>query len=596
MEQKQIDQNIKNIRNKKQSAKRLQKDLVAGLTVAISNIPDGMASAALAGMNPVMGLYSAMVGSSIGGILANTRLMIVATTSSAALLSGQIVASFPEYQRIDAMIILAFLTGLFVILIGLLRLGNLVKYVSHSVMTGFLTGVAVLTIISQLPDILGIKTGGSNIIIKTISLFSNIDALNWHSFAASLITLLLLFILPHTKLDNWSGIISIVLPSAAAFFLGWNDMATVGNTGNIIHQLSHRTFPNLSIVTPSLVSGAFALAAVIAIQGAGVSRLVPNPHGKASDISKDCVAQGAANIGCALFGGIPVGGTVGSSVLNKQSGARTKMAAVFCGLWIFLLLLFFPKIVSYVGIPVLAMMMIMASAGAIKVKSAFGVWDNSLFSAITIAVTFLATIFLPIQFAVLIGVLLSTGIYFYVAAHDIEILQLTTTPEGLFIEEPAPAFLPDKTPLILEINGTIFYASARSLESVWPKIKKGTKRPVVILNLRSLRDIDSTFLDVLDQYAEKIEKQEGRVYITETSAKVSNQITRANKIHLSSDLLLYPKTKIIGENTLKAYKDAKSWLERMESVDKILSSKSQISENITNQDASELEEESNDLD
>jgi SulP family sulfate permease len=156
----------------------LLQDALAGLNSAITSVPDGLASGILAGVNPIFGLYAAMAGPIAGGIFSSSPLMIVTTTSASALAAGQALAGLSGEARDNALFFMVLLIGAIQIVLGLLRLGRLTRFVSYSVMTGFLVGIAVLTILSQLPTAAGYAAEGENNIARAIDLLANLDRIN----------------------------------------------------------------------------------------------------------------------------------------------------------------------------------------------------------------------------------------------------------------------------------------------------------------------------------------------------------------------------------------------------------------------------------
>ncbi|MBB6610605.1 SulP family inorganic anion transporter [Pontibacter sp. Tf4] len=178
-------------RQKQAKVSTLKDDANAGLTVAMNEIPDGMACGLLAGVSPVMGLFAAVYGCLVGGIFNSSKLMIISTTSAAAFLLYQLTQAYPEAQRVDALLLLVIVSGILMILMGLLKLGNLVRFVSHSVMTGFLAGISILTILSQLPTLFAIHAEGPNKVLQTIDLFQKIQLTNWHALLPGLATIFL---------------------------------------------------------------------------------------------------------------------------------------------------------------------------------------------------------------------------------------------------------------------------------------------------------------------------------------------------------------------------------------------------------------------
>lgn len=160
------------LRDKLPGRASLRQDALAGLSSAISNVPDGMANGVLVGVNPVYGLYATMFGPAVGGLFSSTQLMIITTTAAASLSTSQALGGLQGEARASTLFLMVILIGVFQILFGLLNLGQLIRFVSYSVTTGFLTGVSALLILNQLPVVTGYQAAGSNRIVQTINLLS----------------------------------------------------------------------------------------------------------------------------------------------------------------------------------------------------------------------------------------------------------------------------------------------------------------------------------------------------------------------------------------------------------------------------------------
>ena len=179
--------------------------------------------------------------------------------------------------------------------------------------------------------------------------------------------------------------------------------------------------PDFSLATPELLLGAAAVAVVIAVQGAGVSQSVENPDGSPVNVSRDLIAQGAANVACGLCSGIPAGGSVGQTALNVSVGARSRWSAIFAGGWMLALVLLVPGLVGRVPMAVLAALMIMAGLGAIDVREARSIWRTGATARWSIGGTFVATLVLSIPLAVAVGVGLSLALYVGSSASDVAV-------------------------------------------------------------------------------------------------------------------------------------------------------------------------------
>ena len=538
----------------------IREDGIAGLNSAVSSVPDGMASGILVGVNPIYGLYACMIGPIAGGIFSSTRLMIIATTSAASLSAGQALGGLQGEARDNALFIMVVLIGAVQILLGLVRTGQLTRFVSYSVMTGFIIGIAVLTILSQLPTISGYEpTAGNNKVTQTINLLSNLDRLNLRSLAVAGITLGLAIVLPRTKLGNFGRLVAIIVPSVLVAIFGLNSVAAVRDVGEIPSGIPMPHLPSLSSLSLEVLTGAFAVAVIALVQGAGVSQSVPNPDGSRRSMSRDFIAQGVANAASGFFRGLPVGGSLSTTALTVISGARSRWAAIFAGLWMALLVVVFPRLVSYVVMPALGMLLILASVSTIKPVEALSIWNTGWSSRLAVVTTFFSTLLLPIQVAVGFGVVLSALLYINESSTDISVVELVKRDDGLIEERKPPKHLPSGKVTVLDVYGHLFYAGARTLERLLPK-PDGAQNPVVILRLRGRNTVGATLLEVLSNYADKLQKLDGRLYLTGMSERAREQVVRTGKLSLSGPVRAYEATSVIWESTREAATDARTWL------------------------------------
>ncbi|HEX7175675.1 MAG TPA: SulP family inorganic anion transporter [Pyrinomonadaceae bacterium] len=538
----------------------LRDDGIAGLNSAVSSVPDGMASGILVGVNPIYGLYACMVGPIAGGLFSSTRLMIIATTSAASLSAGQALGGLQGEARDSALFLMVVLIGALQVLFGLSRTGQLTRFVSYSVMTGFIIGIAVLTILSQLPTVAGYEpTAGNNKVTQTFNLLSNLDRVSLWSLAVAVTTLVLAVTLPRTRLGNYGRLAAIIVPSVLVALFSMDSVAVVRDIGEIPGGIPTPHLPSFSGLSFDVVTGALAVSVIILVQGAGVSQSVPNPDGSRRSTSRDFIAQGAANVASGFFRGLPVGGSLSTTALTVISGARTRWAAIFAGLWMALLVVGFPGLVSYVAMPALGVLLILASVSTIKPSEALSIWNTGWPSRLASVTTFLSTLLLPIQAAVGIGVVLSALLYVNESSTDISVVELVKRDDGLIEEHKAPKQLQSNKVTVLDVYGHLFYAGARTLERLLPK-PRDVQRPVVILRLRGRTTFGATLLEVLSNYADKLQEANGRLYLTGISEGAREQVVRTGKFGPSGPVQAYEATAVRGQSTEEAVADARTWL------------------------------------
>ncbi len=536
-----------------------RQDVLAGLSLSISNVPDGMANGILVGVNPIFGLYASMLGPLTGGIFSSTQLMVITTTAAASLATGQSLGNLSGDARAGALALMVLLIGVFQIVFGLLQLGRLIRFVSYSVMTGFLTGVSALLVLNQLPIITGYAPTGDNTVTEALDLITHIGEMDLPTLALAALTLILAFILPRTRLGSLGTLTAIIIPSILVAIFGLESVEIVADIGSIPSGFPIPVLPSFSSISFDVLSGAAAVAAIILVQGAGVSQTVPNLDGSRRNVSRDFVAQGAANAASGLFGGLPVGGSLSATALNVIYGGRTRWATILAGLWMAIIVLVFPDLVSYIAMPALGALLILAGLRGIKIAEMVSIFRIGWPSGMVCITTFLATLFLPIQAAVGLGVVLSALLYLARSSNDVSIVRLIKRDDGRIEEHQPPRELPSNQITVLDIYGNLFYAGARTLERLLPK-PRDARKPVVILRLRGQTNLGATLVEVLSNYADKLQEVDGQLYLTGISESARRKMEQTSKLRLTGPVRVYEATAVRGQSTDAAYADAQSWL------------------------------------
>ncbi|WP_420880344.1 SulP family inorganic anion transporter [Rhodococcus sp. (in: high G+C Gram-positive bacteria)] len=537
-------------------------DLIAGIPGAISSVPDGMASGVLAGVNPVHGLYASFAGPLFGGLQTSTKLMVITTTSAAALAAGSAVADVPEADRSGAIVLLTLIAGLIMVGAALLRLGRYTRFVSHSVMTGFLTAIAVNIVLGQMPDLVGADADGSIAVTKFFDVVSNPSGIDWRALVTGVTALLVLVILARTRLALFGSLLALVVPGAVVIGFGWDSVARVSDVGTIPTGLPMPLLPDPGLFSFELLGGALAVAVIVLVQGAGVAESAPNRGGGRSDADVDFSAQGVGNVGAALFGGMPVGGSVGQTALNVSSGARGRWGAVWSGIWMLVILVVFAGVVGKVPMPTLAAVLVVAAVGSIRPREIGVILRTGPTSQIAIVTTFVATLLLPVAAAVGIGVALSLLLQLNQEAMDLSVVELVPGDDGTLREQPAPKTLADGQVVVLDVYGSLFYAGARTLQARLPD-PAGAVSPEVILRLRGRTTFGATFFSVVRDYTQRLEAAGGRLYLSGIDRAVSDDWDEDRLAGQGLALEVFPATDTIGESTRRAFDAAERRIVRV---------------------------------
>ena len=259
----------------------VRQEAIAGLPGAVGSVPDGMAAAVLTGVNPVFGLYASFAGPTAGGLTASTRLMVITTTSAAALAAGSAVAAVPSDQRPAALFLLTLIAGVLMVVAGLLRLGRYTRFVSHSVMIGFLTGVAVNIVAGQIPDLTGAPSEGRFAIAKAFNVLTDPASIQLASLAVGLAAIGILLLVGRTPWASFAAIVALAIPTIAVIVLDATGVAVVSDVGEIPQGVPLPHLPELNQITFDVILGAMSVAAIVLVQGSGVSESARTGTGRA---------------------------------------------------------------------------------------------------------------------------------------------------------------------------------------------------------------------------------------------------------------------------------------------------------------------------
>ena len=537
----------------------VRQDLVAGLPRAIGSVPDGMAASILAGVNPVHGLYASIFGPIGGGLTSSTRLMVITTTSAAALAAGSALAAVPEQERPRALFLLTLIAGALMLFAGIARLGRYTRFVPHSVMIGFLSGVSANIVLGQLPDLLGGQASGPVALAKAWDLILHLGRIDVGAMLAGLSALGILLALGRTRAATFAALIALVVPSVVVTMLDADSVPRVRDIGAIPSGLPMPALPHLADLSFSLLTGALAVAALVLVQGAGVAESAPNPDRSPSDPNRDFLAQGTGNLLAGLFQGQPVGGSVGQTALNRTSGAVGRWASVFSGIWMAILLLFFSGLVGSVVMSTLAAVLIYAAIGSFRAGDARAILRTGRISQIAVIATFVATLLLPVAAAVGLGLVLSLLMQLNQEAVDLRVVELVPQSDGSFVERPAPPSLESRRVVLLDVYGSLFYAGARTLQARLPD-PAAAESPAVVLRLRGRVMLGATAFVVLTDYAERLSRAGGRLYVSGVDVAILDQMRRNRTVQRVAGVNVFPASEVIGESSLEAYHAAESWL------------------------------------
>lgn len=528
----------------------------------ISNVPDGLVTAMMVGVNPVHGLYSSVVAPALGSAVSSSQLMIIANTVAAAVFAGQAISGVPEEQKLTALFTFVIIAGIALMIFGFLKFGRLMKYISYPVMRGFMYGVGLLLILGESSGLVGYTPEGSNVITEFINMILNIGNWNWSAVLVAAITLGVMIVLRKTRAKLFASILALVAGTLVVSIFNLDSVQIVQDISVIPRGFPEFNLPSLSIITPQLIFSSIALAAVTAVQGMGVSQMSENPDETPIDPSRDMVAQGVANIGSGLFSGIPVGASIGSTALNMTLGATSRLAGILAGAWMLAIILIFPGLVEQIPMPALASLIMVAGFGAVNVKDSISILRSGWSAILGFVVTMLSVLLFSIPIAVSIGVVLSILFYFVNSAGDVVVEHHYRKGNKIAVKE-APEMLTSNEATVLGVEGSLFFAGAQTFKEKLPRVGDA-ENPIVILRLRNQSQMGATLIDILDDYANDLKENGGKLYLAGLDDSQFNYLKSSGKLEREEEVEVFKETDVIGESTETAFAHATEWLKDRE--------------------------------
>jgi SulP family sulfate permease len=512
----------------KPNAKHIMPDIVAGATFAVVNVPQGMANALLVAVNPVAGLYALMIAMPVGAIFTGSVFMNVSTTGALSLATGDALAAYDGDQKIRALVALVLMIGAIQLAFGLMKFGSLIRFVSHSVMTGFITGIAALIIVGAVPNLTGYASPHSGHIIRLADTIANWRRIDFPTLIVGLVTIAVIIGAGKTPLKKFALIVAMAFVTALVFHWQPQSVRLVGAIAEITRSLPRPMLPDFALM-PELLLPAMAIAIVGLVQGAGVGQSYPNPDGEFADTSQDFIGQGAANLAASLFGAIPTGGSMSGTGVNVQAGAQSRWSNIFAGASVVAIVFAMADLVMRVPMAGLGGLLFVVGLQNLQPAQIRQVWNTGLPQRIAMLVTLGATLTLPLQYAILMGVAISFLLYVTRTSKKIELLEIVPVSGGFPVQRPGPVQLNSDDIIMLRVRGYLFFATAQAFEDALPQVA-GARRPTVILVLRDHEDVGSTVLKCIKRYAGKLRAQGGALMLVGVGEQLAGQLERTGAI------------------------------------------------------------------
>jgi SulP family sulfate permease len=502
--------------------------LVAGLVTGLFSIPEGMAYAQLAGVNPLYGLYAGMAATLVAALTTGSVLMISTLTSAIALSTGSVLvtAGIAADDMPGALFTVTLLTGLIMMLLGLLRLGSMVDFVSNSVMTGFIAGASLLILIGELGDFSGYEPEGGNKLAEVWDWLVHVGEWDAATTAVGVTTVVLVVLGKLVgPLERLAPVLVLVLMTVAVAVLDVS-VETVADIASIPSGLPTPMLPELA-VAPELALGAASVAIVALAQGAGISTAYPNPSGSPSPPSRDFVGQGLGNVAASFLQSMPAGGSLSRTGISVSAGAVSRWGGVLAALWLAVLVALFGSLAELVPLAVIAGLLFVIAVELItgRLRNAQLSIASSPLSALAMVLTFAATLFIPLQWSILLGVAFSLLVYLGHSFRAGTVNELVHDESGYWTERDAPDRLSDGAVTVIGLRNWDFFAEAPRLAQRLPQ-PGGVTGAVVVVRMRDIADIRSTGLRALDAYRQQLADSGSTLVLAGVQPQVADRLAR----------------------------------------------------------------------
>jgi SulP family sulfate permease len=507
----------------------LRSDAIAGLTVAIVALPLSMAIAIASGATPAQGLYTAIVGGFLVSALGGSRFQIGGPAGAFIVLVSAAVAA----HGIDGVIIATIMSGVLLMAVGLLRLGTYIKFIPYPVTVGFTAGIAVIIFASQLKELLGLSLAGpepSALAEKLPALWQSLDTVSPAALAVSLATVTIILGLKHWR-PHWPGMLIAVVGAAAATALLDLPVATIGSRfGGIPASLPTPSLPEITL--PRLIEllpVAVSFTLLGAIESLLSAVVADSMTGRRHRSNCELVAQGVANIGSGLFGGICVTGTIARTATNVRSGAHGPVSGMLHAVFLLAFMLVAAPLARYIPLACLAGVLAVVAWNMVEKQAVATLLRASSGDAAVLSTTFLLTIFRDLTEAIIVGFALGSVLFIHRMSKTTAIESLG----ALVTEDRADTANGDRKPydeasatnpevMVYRLSGAFFFGAAASIGSVLDRI--GDTAKVLVLDFSAVPFVDSTAANTIEGLVRKAARRGGRVVLVGAAANVEREL------------------------------------------------------------------------
>ncbi|MDR3584769.1 MAG: SulP family inorganic anion transporter [Desulfosporosinus sp.] len=512
----------------------IRKDLIAALTVTVVGIPQYMAYAMIAGVSPVYGLYTGIVATIIGSAFGCSNQLITGPTNAICLLTASAMIRYMNLPNAYQMLFLmTFLVGVLQILYGVIKLGKVIDFVSHTVLIGFTAGAGILIALGQVNTLLSISIKNSadmSTMQKMYYIGTHINQTNYYALGLGVMTMVILVLCKKISKNLPGALIGITVP---IFFIIMFALEKKGVklTGTIPSALPPFQMVQFSLASlKSIFSGAFAISIIGLVEAISISKAISTNTRQKIDSNQEFIGQGIANIVASFFQCFPSSGSFSRSAINYVNGAASRFSGILSGVFVALVLLFFAPYAKYIPSPCLAGVLIVTGYNLIDQKEIKKVVKSGLFSSDSIAMwvtCILVIVLLNLDYAIYAGIALSVVLYLKdTNKAPVKLLIPSQGKDSQIIEQEIKSVKEKLEVLIIQLEGNLYFGAASDLAEKLDSLV--TKSKVFILRMKYVTTIDLTSISALTVFFRNVREVGGVLIISGVTPNLASILKKSN--------------------------------------------------------------------
>ena len=518
---------------KNYSKETFMADLMAGIIVGIVALPLAIAFGIASGVSPEKGIITAIIAGFIISLMGGSKVQIGGPTGAFIVIIYGIIQQYGE----AGLIVATLMAGILLILLGVFKLGAIIKFIPYPIIVGFTSGIAVTIFTTQIADIFGLNFGGEKVpgdfIGKWMIYFRHFDTINWWNTIVSIASIIIIAITPRFSKKIPGSLIAIIVVTAVVYLLktyaGIDTIDTIGDRFTIKSELPDATMPALNW---EAIKDLFPVAITIAVLGAIESLLsatvADGVTGDKHDSNTELIAQGTANLITPLFGGIPATGAIARTMTNINNGGKTPVAGIIHAVVLLLILLFLMPLAQYIPMACLAGVLVIVSYNMSEWRTFKALLKNPKSDVTVLLITFFLTIIFDLTIAIEVGLVIACILFMRRVMETTEIsvikdeidpndeLDIAVREEHLIIPAGVEVY---------EINGPYFFGIATKFEETMAQL--GDRPKVRVIRMRKVPFIDSTGIHNLTSLCKMSQKEKITIVLSGVNEKVHNTLEKS---------------------------------------------------------------------